>query len=159
MTMGNRISKARKNKGFTQEYVAASLDVSRQAVFKWEKDQSRPDTKNLIALAELLDVSVEHLTKGVTDKTESRQYPGEAFFRASLIPLLLLPICWLIGVFSGVYTDMVQIPISSGLRVGIPFLMYGHSPSAIVLVIVSIVSLMAFILLLFLGHYAAKHQE
>ena len=157
MSMGKRIAKARKDKGFTQEYVAASLGVSRQAVFKWEKDQSRPDTKNLIALSELLGVSAVYLTKGSEQNRDvSRCASGEVYFRASLIPLLILPICWLIGVFSGEYTDMVQILLPNGGGLGVPFLMYGHSPFAVVLVAVSSVSLLLFILLLVLGHQANK---
>lgn len=157
MTMGNRIAKARKDKGYTQEYVAEFLGVSRQAVFKWEKDQTRPDTKNLIALTELLGVSVAYLTKGSEQNRDVvRRVSGEAYFRASLISLVLLPICWLIGVFSGEYTDMVQIPLPNGGGLGLPFLMYGHSPFAVVLVAVSLVSLLLFLILLVLGHQAYK---
>lgn len=157
MSIGKRICQARKDKGFTQEYVAEALSVSRQAVFKWEKDQAKPDTKNLIALSELLGVSIDYLINGKSDKQlDSTSNMGEGFFMASLIPLLLLPVCWMIGVFSGAYTDMVQIPVSDGIRVGIPFLMYGHSPVAIILAIVSIVSLILFVLLLVLGANANK---
>lgn len=157
MSMGKRICQARKDKGYTQEYVAESLGISRQAVFKWEKDQAKPDTKNLIALSDLLGVSVDHLTKGITpNNSESAKTLSEGFFLASLVPLLLIPVCWIIGVFSGVYTDMVQVPVSDGIRVGIPFLMYGHSPAAIMLVIVSILSMILFVLLLILGHIANK---
>lgn len=157
MSMGKRICQARKDKGYTQEYVAESLGISRQAVFKWEKDQAKPDTKNLIALSDLLGVSVDHLTKGITpNNSESAKTLSEGFFLASLVPLLLIPVCWIIGVFSGVYTDMVQVPVSDGIRVGIPFLMYGHSPAAIILVIVSILSMILFVLLLILGHIANK---
>ena len=157
MSMGKRICQARKDKGFTQEYIAEALGVSRQAVFKWEKNQAKPDTKNLIALSDLLNISVEYLTKGNTiNKMESGSQLRESFFRASLIPLLLLPVCWLIGLFSGVYTDLVQIPVSDGIQVGIPFLMYGHSPVAIILAAVSIVSLILFVLLLVLGVNANK---
>ena len=136
MTMGNRIAKARKEKGFTQEYVAASLDVSRQAVYKWEKDQSKPDTSNLIALSDLLGVSVDYLTRG-EDPTALNN--GRTFFIGSLIPLFIMLICGMIGLLSGEYTDMVMIPLPSGLRYGIPFLMYGRSPAAILLMIISIV--------------------
>ena len=52
-TIGQRISELRKNSSFSQEYVAEKLNVSRQAVSKWEQDLSAPDTYNLIALAEL----------------------------------------------------------------------------------------------------------
>ena len=64
MTIGNRIAELRKVKGFTQEYVAEQLGVSRQAVSKWEQDQTSPDTKNLIALAELLDTDIGFLAMG-----------------------------------------------------------------------------------------------
>ena len=158
MTMGNRIAKARKEKCFTQEYVAESLGISRQAVFKWEKNQTKPDTANLIALSELLGVSVEYLTKGVKANTNNRT-PGELFFRASLIPLLIMALCWFTGLFSGVYTNMVEIPVGNGIRIGIPLLMYGHSHAAVALVIVSIVSAILFVLLLFLGQYANKHHK
>lgn len=155
MSMGKRICEARKNKGYTQEYVASQLGVSRQAVFKWEKDQTCPDTSNLIALAALLDTSVDYLAKG-KQETKPGSRDADRYFKASLLPLCLMPICWLIGVFSGVYTDMVEIPVSKGLRMGIPFLMYGHSPAAVVLVAISLVSLLIFILLLILGCQANK---
>ncbi len=64
MTIGNRIGELRKQKNFSQEYLAEKLDVSRQAVSKWEQDKSSPDTQNLIALAEILGVSVEYLATG-----------------------------------------------------------------------------------------------
>ena len=160
MSMGSRIQNARKRKGFTQEYVAAALGVSRQAVFKWEKDQTHPDTPNLIALAQLLDVTVDYLATGTPEKKrENGKNPGFSFRVASLIPFVILPICWVIGVVSGEYMDMVQIPVASGMRVGIPFLMYGRSPAAIVLMIVSIVCAILFVLLLFLGHLADKYKE
>ncbi len=66
MTIGNRISELRKKHNYTQEYVAEQLDVSRQAVSKWEQDQTSPDTNNLIALAQLFGVSVEYLATGKT---------------------------------------------------------------------------------------------
>lgn len=160
MSMGSRVQNARKNKGFTQEYVAASLGVSRQAVFKWEKDQTHPDTENLIALAQLLDVSVDFLATGAPDKHKAAAAKlGFSFRLASLIPLLIILICWIIGVCSGEYTDMVQIPVAPGMRMGIPFLMYGHSPSAIALMIVSIICAVLFVLFLILGYLADKHGE
>jgi transcriptional regulator with XRE-family HTH domain len=40
------------------------MEVSRQAVSKWESDQSSPDASNLIRLAEVLDTDIEYLTTG-----------------------------------------------------------------------------------------------
>lgn len=64
MTLGKRIGRLRKERKLSQEYVAESLNVTRQAVSKWENDLSSPDTDNLIALAKLLDVDVDFLASG-----------------------------------------------------------------------------------------------
>lgn len=64
MTLGQRISELRKERGYAQEYVAEQMGVSRQAVSKWETDQCAPDTYNLIALSELFGVTVEYLATG-----------------------------------------------------------------------------------------------
>lgn len=57
----NRISEVRKAKGYTQEYVADQLGVSRQAVTKWESGSSRPNTENLLKLADLFDMTIDEL--------------------------------------------------------------------------------------------------
>ncbi|MBQ7344040.1 MAG: helix-turn-helix domain-containing protein [Clostridia bacterium] len=64
MTIGERIAKCRKEKNLSQEYIADLLDVSRQAVSKWETNQTEPDTSNLIGLARVFGVSVEYLANG-----------------------------------------------------------------------------------------------
>ncbi len=51
----------RKEKGFSQEQLAARLNVVRQTVSKWEKGISVPDAELLIQLADVLDVSVSDL--------------------------------------------------------------------------------------------------
>ena len=51
----------RKKKGLSQEKVAEYLNVSRQAVTKWEADNSRPTSDNLIKLAQLFEVEVDTL--------------------------------------------------------------------------------------------------
>ncbi len=64
MTIGERIAQLRREQKLSQEEVAEALFVSRQAVSKWENDQSSPDTENLIALSKLLGVDVEYLATG-----------------------------------------------------------------------------------------------
>lgn len=66
-SIGERISELRKKYSYSQEYVADRVNVSRQAVSKWERDLAAPDTYNLIALAELFGVTVEYLAVGKTD--------------------------------------------------------------------------------------------
>ncbi len=64
MSIGERISLLRKKKNISQVQLAAALNISRQAVSKWETDQSAPDTQNLIQLADLLDTELEYLASG-----------------------------------------------------------------------------------------------
>ena len=64
-TLGETIKEYRTKCKMTQEFVAESLGVSRQAVSKWESGISDPSTSNLIALAKLFNISVEELLKNV----------------------------------------------------------------------------------------------
>ena len=58
---GENLKMLRKQKGFSQEELAARLHVVRQTVSKWEKGLSVPDADALIRLAEVLEVSVSEL--------------------------------------------------------------------------------------------------
>ena len=60
-TLGETLKAHRSRCGMTQEFVAESLGVSRQAVSKWESGKSDPSTSNLLALARLYGVSPEEL--------------------------------------------------------------------------------------------------
>ena len=64
LAMAQRLVDRRKAAGLSQETLAAQLGVSRQAVSKWERSESSPDTDNLIALAALYDVSLDELLYG-----------------------------------------------------------------------------------------------
>ena len=64
MSLGERISELRKLSGLSQLELARAMEVSRQAVSKWETDQSSPDAANLIRLTEILDTDIEYLTTG-----------------------------------------------------------------------------------------------
>lgn len=69
MTFGETLKKYRKNSGLSQEKVAEQIGVSRQAVTKWERDQSRPSMENMVALAALFRVPLEELA-GLQSKGE-----------------------------------------------------------------------------------------
>lgn len=64
MSVGERIAELRKGASLSQGDLAKALDVSRQAVSKWENDQSNPDVMNLIALSDILDTDIEYLATG-----------------------------------------------------------------------------------------------
>ena len=61
ISLGEVLRTYRTNCKMTQEFVAESLGVSRQAVSKWENGTSDPSTSNLLALAKLYGVSAEEI--------------------------------------------------------------------------------------------------
>ena len=62
-TIGETLKELRNEHNMTQEFVAESLGVSRQAVSKWENGSSEPSTSNLIAIAKLYEIPPEELLK------------------------------------------------------------------------------------------------
>lgn len=64
MSLGERISELRKVANMSQGDLAKAMEVSRQAVSKWENDQATPDAANLIRLTDVLDTDIEYLTTG-----------------------------------------------------------------------------------------------
>ena len=67
MTIGKRIAALRREKNLKQDDLAQMLEVSPQAVSKWENDQTCPDISLLPKLAKILGVSVDEL---LSDKQE-----------------------------------------------------------------------------------------
>ena len=63
MIFPEKLQVIRKSKGFTQDELAARLNVSRQAVAKWESGQGYPDIANLIEISNLFNVTVDYLVK------------------------------------------------------------------------------------------------
>lgn len=68
MTLADKIHEARKRAGLSQEELAHRLDVTRQAVSKWETGKSVPDTENIRRMAAVLAVSADYfLGSGSTE--------------------------------------------------------------------------------------------
>lgn len=63
MIFSEKLLLIRKNKGYSQEELAEALDVSRQAIAKWESGQSYPEIFNLIALSSLFNVTIDYLVR------------------------------------------------------------------------------------------------
>lgn len=61
MSIGEKIQQFRKARGLSQEQLADSLNVSRQAVSKWETDQSSPDIENILAISRFFSITTDEL--------------------------------------------------------------------------------------------------
>jgi len=73
MTLGERITSLRKEKGLSQEALGERIGVSRQAVSKWEADRAIPDMDNCVAMSKVFEVSLPRLL----DIEEQGEVPGQ----------------------------------------------------------------------------------
>ncbi len=113
-TIGNRIQKIRKEKGMTQEDLAAKLGVSSQAVSKWENDASYPDIALLPQLCRILGITTDELLTGKNNEVkmlppQERKSLDELTLRVKIrssdgdkvnvnVPMTLVKICMELGV-------------------------------------------------------------
>ena len=73
MTLADKIIKLRKQHGWSQEDLADKMDVSRQAVSKWECAQTIPDIEKILQLSQLFNVSTDYLLKDTMPYDEQIQ--------------------------------------------------------------------------------------
>ena len=65
MNIADRILYLRKSKGISQEELADKVGVSRQAVSKWESEQSMPDVEKIIIMSDYFNVTTDYILKGI----------------------------------------------------------------------------------------------
>ena len=71
MNIADRIQYLRKVKGISQEELADKIGVSRQAVSKWESEQSVPDTDKIIIMSDFFEVTTDYILKGIETKKQT----------------------------------------------------------------------------------------
>ena len=132
MTIGETIRRLRKEKGLTQDALADALEISRQAIAKWESGQSLPSTGNLLKLAQLLDVSPDELTGGgqsppsaleqyarrKLEEDRKKREVGNALFQVLCLAagyfflwLLCLAVFYLAGIKNCIWGWMQDVPV------------------------------------------------
>ena len=68
MSFENNLIKLRKQKGWSQDELAENLDLSRQAISKWENGTSKPDIDNIKRISKVFDVGIDELlSNDITD--------------------------------------------------------------------------------------------
>ena len=72
MTFGERLQALRQRAGMSQDALAERLGVSRQAVSRWERDETMPETDKVIALADLFGVTTDYLLRPRPEETEQK---------------------------------------------------------------------------------------
>lgn len=81
MNIANRIQNLRKTNGISQEELADKVGVTRQAVSKWESEQSTPDIEKIMIMSDYFEVTTDYILKGIERKTEeSKKKPDAGIF-------------------------------------------------------------------------------
>lgn len=122
MTLGEKITHLRKKRGLSQEELAITLGVSRQAVSKWETGEAKPDTDKVVALAEYFEVTTDWLLRDIAPLethtgTDAHMSPAQARAGAPLLLCLTLgaSACGLFLLFYGRFVSASDIPSVIGL--------------------------------------------
>ena len=137
MTLGERIKNYRRKTGLSQEQLAEKINVSRQAITKWENDSGIPDIDNLISLSKVMGISLDELVMGekgndISDIKRIAINQRNRNCRLYLIAVISFSIawfCWFIililnaadgnvatAVLSGINTTLLSLPIGIFLR-------------------------------------------
>ena len=71
MTFGEKLQSLRQRSGMSQDALAERLQVSRQAVSRWERDETMPETDKVVALADIFGVTTDYLLRPQSESTET----------------------------------------------------------------------------------------
>lgn len=77
MSLANRLQELRKKANLSQEQLADKLEVTRQAISKWESDQGNPDITNLVKLSEIYQVTTDYILKGIEPQPTNVMNPTQ----------------------------------------------------------------------------------
>lgn len=86
MLFAENLRTVRKDRNLTQEELADILNVSRQAVSKWESGEGYPETEKLILLSKELNVSIDYLLNGTTPIEEEKTQVITSSGKIAIVP-------------------------------------------------------------------------
>ncbi len=122
MNISDRIQHLRKSKGISQEELADKIGVSRQAVSKWESEQTSPDLDKIILMSDFFEVTTDYLLKGIEppqkDTTEPKDKPNANIFAIAgtafnFIGIIVCTMIW------------YEKQIATAIAIGVVFIVMG----------------------------------
>ena len=88
MTFGEKLQKLRAREGISQDRLAELLDVSRQAVSKWERDETMPEAEKIIRISDYFHVTTDYLLKDAPEEAAPKAAaPWDVLWLLGLVPL------------------------------------------------------------------------
>jgi len=103
MNMADRIQYLRKTNGISQEELADKVGVSRQAVSKWESEQSLPDLGKIITMSDYFGVTTDYILKGIEPVADKEQKSSELTSKIIYIASTAFVAIGLFSAFAGWY--------------------------------------------------------
>ena len=123
MNIAEKITKLRKAHGWSQEDFAEKLDVSRQAISRWENGTALPDAQNVLQISKLFNVTTDYLlnddyesdsdipaVQTATKETEDLFSKKKQQHLIAAICFTIAAFCWLMSV--GMHVNEIQLGIS-----------------------------------------------
>lgn len=112
MDLGQRLKQLRTEKHLSQETVAFELNVSRQAVAKWENNASKPSTANLMAICDLYGISLDELISNKSNEYSAEQIePNKSKVKTAIVILSVVGgILLILSVILTVWIKRMSVP-------------------------------------------------
>lgn len=121
MDLGNRIREEREKRNLSQDELAEKLDISRQAISKWETGKSYPDIETILKLSDIFNLSLDELVKGDQKLRENLIKEGRGGMSGlAILGSVLVALGVIVGVWGG-----AQFPISMADSGFLSFLLGG----------------------------------
>ena len=142
MTIGEKITKLRKEQNLTQEQFAEILNVSRQSVSKWELNTTYPDTDKLIRISKLFNCSLDFLLKDEIERMDINVVSANEEGKYNKIYALILTYLsfpplfgWLVGIIS---LKFQKKHMDNKIQIGLTILGISFSAILTILMIVGV---------------------
>ena len=115
MNMADRIQYLRKTNGISQEELADKVGVSRQAVSKWESEQSLPDLGKIITMSDYFGVTTDYILKGIEPVADKEQKSSELTSKILYIASTAFVAIGLFSAFAGWYETQTMDTIGGSM--------------------------------------------
>ena len=104
---GDRIYKARKAKGFSQEYLAELVGVSRQTISQWENDKFQPNNDNIDVLCRVLDLSREEFVGAANANNSTEHQSNDRHIKKQKVFTILIAVVSAVALITTLVTVLL----------------------------------------------------
>ncbi|MCI9406465.1 MAG: helix-turn-helix transcriptional regulator [Oscillospiraceae bacterium] len=117
MNMADRIQYLRKTRGISQETLADQVGVSRQAVSRWESEQSTPDLEKIVLMSDFFGVTTDYILKGIEPAEDKEQKNKEIAGKTLYIASTAFVAIGLFCAFGGWYEEQTMEAIWGSMMI------------------------------------------